>query len=96
MAAGLDEGAILLQQEVPMNAAEETFVTSYDKLMAAMSELFFGHWEALKKGEVAAAVQTGQGTYHTSKDLKQIREKTDFNWNENIAEVLDRIQNDRN
>ncbi len=96
MAAGLDEGAILLQKEVPMKAEEETFATSYDKLIEAMSELFFDNWKLIKKGEIAAVKQTGEGTYHTSKELAEIRKKTDFSWNENIAQVLDRIQNDRN
>ncbi len=96
MAAGLDEGAILLQKEVSMKAEEETFATSYDKLIAAMTELFFDNWTPLKKGEIQAVKQVGEGTYHTSKELAEIRNKTDFSWNENIAEVLDRIQNDRN
>lgn len=96
MAAGLDEGAILLQKEVPMAAESETFSTSYDKLMAAMTELFFDNWTSLKTGETKAAIQAGEGTYHTSKELVAIRNKTDFTWDENIAQVLDRIQNDRN
>lgn len=96
MVAGLDEGAILLQKEVPMKAEEESFVTSYDKLIAIMEELFFANWNALKRGEIQAVKQAGEGTYHTSKELVEIRNKTDFSWNENIAEVLDRIQNDRN
>ncbi len=96
MATGLDEGAILLQKEVPMKAEEETFATSYDKLIATMGELFFDNWTALKKGEIQAVKQAGEGTYHTSKELAEIRNKTDFSWNENIAEVLDRIKNDRN
>lgn len=96
MVAGLDEGAILLQKEVPMKAEEESFVTSYDKLIAIMEELFFANWNALKRGEIQAVKQAGEGTYHTSKELVEIRNKTDFSWNDNIAEVLDRIQNDRN
>ncbi len=96
MAAGLDEGAILLQKEVPMKAEEETFSTSYDKLMIAMSELFFEHWEDLKKGEIKAVEQTEAGTYHTSKELANLRNVTSFTWDENIAQVLNRIKNDRN
>ncbi len=96
MAAGLDEGAILLQKEVSMRAKEETFATSYDKLIAAMSELFFDNWALIKKGVIKAVKQAGEGTYHTSKELAEIRKKADFSWNENIAQVLDRIQNDRN
>ncbi len=96
MVAGLDEGAILLQKEVPMNAESETFATSYDKLMAAIMELFFDNWTALKARKINASKQVGEGTYHTSKELTAIRNKTDFAWNENIAQVLDRIQNDGN
>jgi len=79
-----------------MKAEDETFATSYDKLIEAMSELFFDNWNSIKKGEIAAVKQTGEGTYHTSKELAEIRRETAFSWNENIAQVLDRIQNDRN
>lgn len=96
MAAGLDEGDILLQKEVPMKAEEETFSSSYDKLMVAMSELFFTNWSALKRGEVLPVKQTAEGTCHKTKELKAIRETVDFKWDENIAQVLNRIKNDRN
>ena len=96
MAAGLDEGDILLQKEVPMKAEEETFVSSYDKLMTAISELFFENWDALKKGEITAIKQTAVGTSHRTAALNAIRETVDFHWEENIAQVLDRIKNDRN
>lgn len=96
MAAGLDEGDILLQKEVPMKAEEETFVSSYDKLMTAISELFFENWDALKKGEITATKQTAVGTSHRTAALNAIRETVDFHWEENIAQVLDRIKNDRN
>ena len=79
-----------------MKAEDETFATSYDKLIEAMSELFFDNWNSIKKGKIVAAKQTGEGTYHTSKELAEIRRKTDFSWDENIARILDRIQNDRN
>ena len=96
MTAGLDEGAVLLQKEVLLRAEEETFVTSYDKLMTAMSELFFEHWDALKMGKVVPVCQSGEGTYHTSRDLNEIRSVTNFEWSENVAQVMDRIKNDRN
>lgn len=95
MAPGLDEGAILLQRLVEMKAEEETFASSYDKLMATMEELFFEHWDALKEGKVSSTAQCGEGTYHTSRQLKEIRDKSDFTWNENIAQVLDRVRQDK-
>lgn len=95
MAAGLDEGAILLRREVEMKAEEETFATSYDKLMENMTELFFESWKEIKRGKIKAFPQNEKGTYHTSKELNVIREKTAFSWDENIAQVLDRIKNGR-
>lgn len=91
MAAGLDEGAILAQKEVVMQPGEETFATSYDKLMNAMSELFFENWAAIKAGEKVAIPQETAGTYHTTRELKAIRERTSFSWDETIQDVLDRI-----
>ncbi len=95
MAAGLDEGEILVQKEVRMDAKEETFLSSYNKLIREMTELFFEQWDDIKNGKIAAVKQEGTGTYHTSSELATIRKKTDFTWDENIAEVLDRIRNDR-
>ena len=96
MTPGLDEGAVLIQEEVQMDAAEETFASSYDKLMKCMETLFFDNWSKIKNGEIQGSLQKGPGTYHTSKELKAIREKVDFDWSENIVRVMDRIKNDSN
>ena len=90
------KAAFFCKREVEMDAENESFVSSYDKLMKAMNELFFENWEALKKGDIKPVAQVGAGTYHTSKDLNAIRLKSNFAWDENIAQVLDRIKNDRN
>lgn len=95
MAAGLDEGEILVQKEVRMDAKEETFSSSYNKLIREITELFFEQWDDIKNGKITAAKQEGTGTYHTSSELAAIRQKNSFSWDENIAEVLDRIRNDR-
>lgn len=92
MVPGLDEGAVLVQKEVQMDAKEETFVTSYDRLMKEMQDLFFVNWNDIKSGKIKAKVQEGMGTYHTSAELKKIREKTPFKWDENIQDVLNRIE----
>ncbi len=91
MAPGLDTGRILLQKKVDMKAEEETFETSYEKLMTSITELFFDNYEAIKNGDLKACEQMGEGTYHTSAELRKLREKTDFGWSENIAEVLKRM-----
>lgn len=92
MAPGLDEGAVLVQKEVYMDAKEETFATSYDKLIEAISDLFFEHWNDIKSGKVNAKAQEGIGTYHTSGELNAIREATPFAWDENIQDVLNRME----
>ena len=86
MTTGLDEGALLLQKEVEFDESSETFATAYDKLIAEMIELFKQNWSALKEGQIVAKPQTGDGTYHTAKELKEIREKYPFQWTDCIAD----------
>lgn len=92
MAAGLDEGAILLQKKLDMYPEEETFVSSYDKLMKAMRELFFENWDKIKNGKIKAIPQEDKGTYHTSKQLLEIKEQVNFSWDDNISDVLNRLK----
>lgn len=92
----LDEGAILAQRKVDLDAQTETFASSYDKLIENITELFFEVWSDIKNDRIVPKEQSGKGTFHTSKELNEIRQKVWFSWDENIAEVLDRIENDRN
>ena len=92
MDRGLDTGDILCQKELFFEEDKETFASSYDKLIEAITELFKENWEAMKAGEISPIKQVGEGTYHRMKDLEAIREKCSFRWDDIIAEYKAKIQ----
>lgn len=86
MAEGLDTGDILCRKELFFDEDKETFASTYEKLLAAMKELFYQNWDAIKAGKITAQKQEGCGTYHTMRELAEIREKHPFTWDCNIAD----------
>lgn len=86
MAEGLDTGDILCRKELFFDEGRETFASTYEKLLAAMKELFYQNWDAIKAGKITAQKQEGCGTYHTMRELAEIREKHPFTWDCNIAD----------
>lgn len=89
MAEGLDTGDILCRKELFFDEDKETFASTYEKLLAAMKELFYQNWDAIKAGKITAQKQEGCGTYHTMRELAEIREKHPFTWDCNIADYKD-------
>lgn len=81
----LDEGKILLQMEVPLTD-EETFKSSYDKLMDAAFSLVKDNWNDLRHLRIEPHEQIGNGSYHTYSELEEIRRKYPFEWNDRICE----------
>lgn len=86
MEKGLDTGDILCQKEVLMDENQETFASSYDKLILAMECLFKENWEAIREGKITPRKQEGPGSYHRMKDLEKIRAEKPFTWDQNIGE----------
>ncbi|MCM1191821.1 MAG: formyl transferase [Butyrivibrio sp.] len=83
---GLDTGDILCQRELVFDEEQETFASTYDKLLAAIKELFRENWEKIKAGELVPRRQTGEGTCHRMRELEAIREKHAFTWADGIAD----------
>ena len=86
----LDTGDILCQKELFFDESKESFVSTYDALIAEMKALFRENWEAIKNGKLAPKKQEGEGTYHRMKELEEIRKEHSFSWSENIADVKNR------
>lgn len=86
MDKGLDTGDILCQTEIKLDEEQETFVSSYEKLLEEAKKLFKLNWKAIKAGQLMPQKQQGPGTYHQMKELCLIREKVPFEWDINIAE----------
>lgn len=89
VSAGLDEGDILLQKEVFLDPKQETFRTSYAKLINAVIDLFEQNFENLLGGTIEARKQ---GSYHTMADFKALQEQVQFSYDEKISDVLSRIR----
>ena len=85
---GLDTGDILFQKELFLDEEKETFISSYDKLLAEMIELFKENWEIIRTMQWEAIPQKAEGTYHTMKDMDEIQKVCKINWSDNIAEYL--------
>ena len=88
---GLDTGDIYVQKEVVFDEGEETFVTSYNKLLEEMQKLFEENWDKIKAGSIGLTKQENIGSYHTMKDLQAYKQKCDFTWNENIKAYKKRV-----
>jgi methionyl-tRNA formyltransferase len=87
---GIDTGKILYQKECILKPEEETFQTSYEKLHQTMVELFKEKWEEIKTGTHPLLEQRGEGSYHSDKELIELRVKHPFVWSDNIADFLQR------
>lgn len=79
VSAGLDEGDILLQEEVKFDIKRETFQTTYQKLNEEIVRLFTQNFDKLITNTITPIPQDlSTGSYHTMSDLKKLRNKVDF------------------
>lgn len=85
---GLDTGDILFQRELFLEEEKETFISSYNKLLEEMIELFKENWETIRDMQWEAIPQKTEGTYHTMKDMDEIQKVCKIDWSDNIAEYL--------
>ena len=92
MGEALDAGDIYCQKEILFDETKETFASSYQKLIEAMTVLFEEQWEEIKSGRCKTFPQQGDGSYHTMKELEEIRAKFPFSWEDNIADFKAGLQ----
>lgn len=90
---GLDTGHIIYQKEVNFDISEETFVSSYQKLQMEITHLFRSHWKEIYNGDYRLTPQEGEGSYHSTSDLRKLKSKMSFEWEDNIAETVMRYKN---
>lgn len=91
---GLDTGDILCQRELVFDEEEETFASTYDKLLEAIKELFQANWEKIKTGKLVPCRQTGAGTFHRKREIEAILEKHPFAWDDKIADFKRSLEDD--
>lgn len=92
MDKGLDTGDILCQKEVKFDESQETFTSSYEKLMQEVKDLFKENWEDIREGRITPVKQSGIGTYNKMRELEVIQEQVPFQWGERIAEFKERYR----
>jgi folate-dependent phosphoribosylglycinamide formyltransferase PurN/RimJ/RimL family protein N-acetyltransferase len=86
--AELDKGLILYQEEMQFDIAVETLETTYRKLNNRIMELFKEHWDEIASQSYYGRRPIGKGSYHSVKDLRELREKMDFSWTDKIENVV--------
>lgn len=91
---GLDTGDILCQRELFFDEEQETFASTYDKLMEAIKELFQANWEKIKTGKLVPCRQTGAGTFHRKREIEAILERHPFTWDDKIADFKRSLEDD--
>ena len=78
MAAGIDTGDILMQEEISFDFEKETLKSSYEKLHCLIQRLFKDNWQAIKRDEIVPKKQIGEYTYHRTADLEKYRDIIDY------------------
>ena len=94
LSEGLDEGDILFQKKVEFAPEVETFQTTYNKLNSIITQLFKDNWDKILSGEYTKLrkKQPIGGSFHCIEDLRQLRHKVCFAWDDNIADFLGRYE----
>lgn len=85
----LDEGEIIVQEEVFFDESRETLRSTYEKLHERIQKLFKDYWGQIKKGKKIVEVEKMQGedgSYHCLKDVSDLLEKVGFSWDDSIQE----------
>lgn len=90
LSAGLDEGDILFQEEVQFDPQVETLQTTHTKLNEMIADLFKRNWPIICSGQYKELrkKQKGNGSYHTTADLKRLKDNVIFEWSDNINDFL--------
>jgi folate-dependent phosphoribosylglycinamide formyltransferase PurN len=81
--SGIDTGEILLQKKCKFDITQETFKSTYNKLIIEIENLFKSNYENILYGRIKPKKQSSQGTFHRKKDIPVIK-----NWDINIHEYL--------
>ena len=91
MSADLDKGAILLQRVLDLGE-DETFSSSYGKLIEEAMALLRDGWTDLRNGLCVPRPQGGEGSYHTSADLESVRRRYPFELDDRVSDWKGRYE----
>jgi methionyl-tRNA formyltransferase len=84
-----DTGPIIFQEMVEFDIEKETFATSYNKLIAAIENLFIKNMTTIISKNYTKHIQRGRGTIHSVNQLP-----AEFSgWDANISKEITRLEN---
>jgi len=82
---GVDTGDIIAQKEIEFDSDRETLATSYEKLQAAMQDLFKQTWRSIKSAGNARQKQVSKGSTHKVKDKEGLSHLLTDGWNTPVS-----------
>ena len=82
---GVDTGDIIIQKELKFDFHRETLATSYEKLQAAIQDIFKKNWHDIKKGLCQRQKQIGEGSTHRVKDKENLSHLLKDGWNTPVS-----------
>ena len=85
LTAGLDKGGVLLQRVLPLSE-DETFESSYQKLIECACLLLEEKWDELAEARIKPRPQADGGSYHTMADFMALKECYPFEWSERVCD----------
>ena len=85
----IDAGPILYRKRVIFSKKESTFISTYDRLIVEMENLFIKNIEKILNKNYTPRYYKNIGTYHNIADLP----KEFLGWSSNIQEEIARLKN---
>lgn len=86
---GVDTGDIIVQKEIEFDSERETLATSYEKLQAAIQDLFKQNWPNIKSGKCQRQKQVGKGSTHKLKDKEGLSHLLTDGWNTPVSALYE-------
>ena len=69
---------------------KDTLSTSYNKLQQEVQSLFKENWELIRTHQCNRNKQVGEGSYHKSKDKKNINHLITNSWDTLVSHLVDK------
>ena len=82
---GVDTGDIIVQEEIKFDSDRETLATSYEKLQAAIQNLFKQNWPNIKNEKCQGQKQVGKGSTHKVRDKEGLSHLLTAGWSTPVS-----------
>lgn len=94
---GIDTGDIIYQDKLYIiDESVATLKSIYEDLHNRIQNLFKKNWQDIKDFNFIPIPQTGEGSYHSIKDLDDVLNREDINWDVSIKDFKQSYKNLKN